>query len=450
MTPRLLLLLRFGAMATAPSTSPSLTGVHLAGEGAAVHFGPGMECTLSFKPGPPPYLESNCPISSPPPGPAPPPSTPPIIPPPAKPPLAPPDMPATLPLGTLPITALAGSRYKGFLDDFGLSARYERTRYLTAAPDGSAVYTYTTDAYGDASRIVVRRLDLTTTRVDTIAGGTNRAHVDGGGSVARFDEAWGTDLCMKVTEDGKTVFMAYGSKLRILDVAGCSSGTSYCAVVSTMTFNGESVASIGSGLGGMALSSGATANSGTLYFADTSRYQLKAIDLATSTVSVLAGQQSTQVCPPTGGVGTAARLCRMTFVVLNPAANMLYLGYRSTNGHPGGIQTFDIATNTVSAPLPVTGETLTVPRDAYLSPDARFMYIKKDSEPSWNVVYEVQLTGSNAYQTRLVPTSEGTPYSRQVEGGYATGFGYVFNPQDQSMRFFFADFYQIRQMGPAV
>ncbi|MDC0526014.1 hypothetical protein OAO87_03350 [bacterium] len=50
---------------------PPLTGLYLSAPDAKLHFGPSMECTLEFKSGPPPYLESTCPIAAPPPAPAP-------------------------------------------------------------------------------------------------------------------------------------------------------------------------------------------------------------------------------------------------------------------------------------------------------------------------------------------------------------------------------------------
>jgi hypothetical protein len=68
------------------------TGLHLSGSDAKIHFGPNMECTMVYRPGPPPYLESSCPINAPPPGPSPPPSLPPSLPP-LSPPFAPPPEP---------------------------------------------------------------------------------------------------------------------------------------------------------------------------------------------------------------------------------------------------------------------------------------------------------------------------------------------------------------------
>ena len=44
---------------------PPLTGLNLQGDNAKLHFGAAMECTIEYKPGPPPYLESNCPIQAP-------------------------------------------------------------------------------------------------------------------------------------------------------------------------------------------------------------------------------------------------------------------------------------------------------------------------------------------------------------------------------------------------
>ena len=67
---------------------PPPTGLNLQGDNAKLHFGAAMECTIEYKPGPPPYLESNCPIQAPPPSPSspPPPSPSPSTPPPSTPP----------------------------------------------------------------------------------------------------------------------------------------------------------------------------------------------------------------------------------------------------------------------------------------------------------------------------------------------------------------------------
>ena len=76
-----------------PLLPPPLTGIHLSDSDAQVHFGPNMECTLTFRQGPSPFLESNCPIAAPPQAPStpPPPATPPQSPPP--PPAHPPSSP---------------------------------------------------------------------------------------------------------------------------------------------------------------------------------------------------------------------------------------------------------------------------------------------------------------------------------------------------------------------
>jgi len=53
------------------SPPPPPTGLAITDANAKIAFGPNSECILEYKPGPPPYLESNCPIVSPPPSPSP-------------------------------------------------------------------------------------------------------------------------------------------------------------------------------------------------------------------------------------------------------------------------------------------------------------------------------------------------------------------------------------------
>ena len=69
-----------------PVTASNPKGLHISDEEAQLHFGPNRECTIELKAGPPPYLESNCPIQAPPPHPAAPPSPPPSAPPSSPPP----------------------------------------------------------------------------------------------------------------------------------------------------------------------------------------------------------------------------------------------------------------------------------------------------------------------------------------------------------------------------
>jgi hypothetical protein len=66
-----------------PPLPPPPRGLHLSGESAELKFGLNRECTIEYRPGPPPYLELGCPIQAPPqppslpPSPLPPPSPPP-------------------------------------------------------------------------------------------------------------------------------------------------------------------------------------------------------------------------------------------------------------------------------------------------------------------------------------------------------------------------------------
>ena len=62
-------------------------GLHLSDDDAQILLGPNKECTIEYKPGPPPRLESTCPIEWPPPSPQPSVPPAPLAPPPAVPPV---------------------------------------------------------------------------------------------------------------------------------------------------------------------------------------------------------------------------------------------------------------------------------------------------------------------------------------------------------------------------
>lgn len=59
-------------------------GLHLSDNDAKIMWGANGECKLEFKPGPPPWIDSTCPINAPPPAPSPPLEPPPTQPPPQK------------------------------------------------------------------------------------------------------------------------------------------------------------------------------------------------------------------------------------------------------------------------------------------------------------------------------------------------------------------------------
>jgi len=69
------------AAAQTPPPPPPPTGLALTDANAKIAFGPNAECVFEYKAGSPPYLESSCPVVSPPPPPPSPPADPPSAPP---------------------------------------------------------------------------------------------------------------------------------------------------------------------------------------------------------------------------------------------------------------------------------------------------------------------------------------------------------------------------------
>ena len=152
--------------ASPPAPPPPVTGIHIRGQNAKLLLGASMACTLEFRPGPPPYLESNCPIGAPPPAPGSPPSPPPPSPspPPSPPPPSPP--PSTPPSPPPPeynyafsqcvVSTLAGSGANAFQEGIGTSASFGVPHGLAITQDGASLI------IGDSSNNRVRLLNLGT------------------------------------------------------------------------------------------------------------------------------------------------------------------------------------------------------------------------------------------------------------------------------------------------
>jgi DNA-binding beta-propeller fold protein YncE len=109
------------------------------------------------------------------------------------------------------VETVAGNGVPGFADGDGKNARFRKPTGLALSPDGRSLFVADTDNNR------VRRIDLATGKVETVAGSGDIASQDGPGSDASFDQPIGlvadSNGTLYVTEFG-------GNRVRRIDVAG--------------------------------------------------------------------------------------------------------------------------------------------------------------------------------------------------------------------------------------
>lgn len=309
---------------------------------------------------------------------------------------------ASLPRGT--VEAVAGQTSTGFVDGVGAAARFSGPAGAALSSDGSTIYV------ADTFNSLIRRVDTATGEVETIAGQVGvGATSDGTGTAATFR----SPRAMALSPDDSTLYIADGPTIRTLNtstlVVSTVAGSTESGYVDdigdaarmgfllhsfalsddgqqlfisdrsnevlrsmdTMTFEvttlaGESYPGFESqhadgfdddvrfsGLGGL------RRIGDTLYIVDTFNSCLRTYDIATGEVATIAGDP--EVSGNQDGVGAAA-----TFELpqsLTGDATTLYIV-----GFNGLLREYDIATQAVSTPLGVIGETS--PRDGDVD-DAR-------------------------------------------------------------------------------
>ncbi|MFO0638987.1 MAG: hypothetical protein U0183_07230 [Polyangiaceae bacterium] len=206
-------------------------------------------------------------------------------------------------LATRDVTTVAGRvQVQATSDGVGLAARFQSPRAMVAAPDGSAVYV--------ADGPTLRKIALPSYAVTTIAGTPGQAgYADGTGATVRL----GFLLhALEISADGKTLYVADRSNkcLRTVELA-----TGAVATIAGAPYTGanQHVDAVGgaarfSGIGGI------TRVGTTLYLADTFNHVLRAVDLTTFAVSTIAGAAG--MAGLTDGTGPDARFSSPQGVVV--------------------------------------------------------------------------------------------------------------------------------------
>ncbi len=201
------------------------------------------------------------------------------------------------------MTTLAGAvGQQGFVDGTGSVARFAGMRHLAIHPDASYALV------GDWTNAAVRRLDLTTNAVTTVLG--NWPGADGLGNEARFRDPWD----VAVSPDGSFALIANpgSATVRRMDLTTGEVTTLAGAFDQYGTVDGIGAAARFSYPNGVAISpDGATA-----LVVDDVDDVVRKIDLTTAEVTTFAGtaNQSGFV----NGIGSAARFYYPEDVVFSP------------------------------------------------------------------------------------------------------------------------------------
>jgi len=109
------------------------------------------------------------------------------------------------------VDTIAGNGVPGFADGFGTSVFFNNPTGLALSPDSKFLYV------ADFNNFRIRRINLTTLQVDTLAGSGDQGDADGPPGDATFDQVFG----LAVDSDGTIYASEVGSgKIRRVDPDG--------------------------------------------------------------------------------------------------------------------------------------------------------------------------------------------------------------------------------------
>jgi DNA-binding beta-propeller fold protein YncE len=217
-------------------------------------------------------------------------------------------------IATGEVSTLAGSAGSpGFLNGTGSAARFRSPSGITI--DGTGTNLYVADTYNHA----IRQIVISTRAVTIFAGTGGSGSVDAAGTTASFY------LPSSITRDGANLYVAdtFNSTIRKIVLS--------TKVVSTLAGSAGNPGST-DGTGATArfnFPRGVASDGTNLYVADTYNSTIRNIDIATGTVTTLAGLAGTPGSADATGTGSTARF-------YNPAGISFYgttLYVPDTNNH---------------------------------------------------------------------------------------------------------------------
>ena len=219
------------------------------------------------------------------------------------------------------VSNLAGNGATGHANGVGTAAQFNISQIAGMATDGTTLY------IADNGNHRIRAVVIATQTVSDFAGSGTAGHANGAGTVARFNEPAG------IVIDGKTLYIADANnhRIRAVDIA----------TKTVSDFAGSGVAGHANGPGATARFNkprGIATDGKTLYIADANNHRIRAVDIATKTVSDFAGSGAAGYA---NGAGTAAQFNKPMGIATD--GKTLYIA--DTRNHR--IRAVDIATKTV-------------------------------------------------------------------------------------------------------
>ncbi|WP_029448282.1 autotransporter domain-containing protein [Candidatus Odyssella thessalonicensis] len=216
------------------------------------------------------------------------------------------------------VTTFAGSGTAGLVDGTGAAAQLANPWGL--AYDGGG-YIYITQGQGFMNGFInsaVRRLDLNTRYVATVAGTGTPGHTNGPGGSAQFNMPQG----ITVMNDGRLLVAdTNNDRIRLVDPGNGFQTSDYAGTGSSGYTDGAAAGATFTWPMGMA-----TGPDGTIYVADMAR--IRSINPSTNQVTTFAGTVSTTMSDATDGPQNGPRFQYNMSVALNAAGDKVYVGDR--------------------------------------------------------------------------------------------------------------------------